>query len=124
MILCDTNIIIEVFKGNQSTIEDIHKIGIENMAISAITEMELYYGAFNKNELSKIKKALSSLEIIHINQDISYQAVDLIEKYSKSHSLRIPDSIIASTAIVENFKLFTYNLKDFNYIRNLRLYSN
>lgn len=122
MILCDTNIIIELLKGNQSTIKDITSIGLENIAISSITEMELYYGAFNKNELSRIKKALNSLEIIHINIGISNEAVNLIEKYSKSHSLQIPDSIIAATAIVDNFSLYTYNIKDFKYIKKLKLY--
>ncbi len=122
MVLCDTNIIIEVFKGEKTTIKEINNIGLNNISISSITEMELYFGAFNKKELNGIKKALSTLDIIHIDQAISNIAVDLIEKYSKSHSLTIPDSIIAATAVSHSVKLFTYNKKDFNYIRNLILY--
>ncbi len=45
----------------------------------------------------------------------------LIKKYAKSHSLDIPDALIAATAIVNNFKLFTYNLKDFKYIEDLHI---
>jgi hypothetical protein len=43
MILCDTNIIIEALKNNQSVIESIEEIGISNIAISSVTVMELYY---------------------------------------------------------------------------------
>ena len=60
MILCDTNIIIEIFKGNERTIEKIKTIGLENIVISSITVMELYFGALNKRELNRIKKDLSA----------------------------------------------------------------
>ena len=53
MILCDTNIIIEIFKGNERTIEKIKTIGLENIVISSISVMELYFGAFNKRELNR-----------------------------------------------------------------------
>ena len=41
--------------------------------------------------------------------------------YAKSHSLDIPDSIIASTALVLGGRIFTYNTKDFKYIDGLEL---
>ncbi len=123
MILCDTNIIIELFKGDTSTIAHVEKIGIENISISVITEMELLFGALNNNELRKIKKYLSSLEIVHVDMIISETAVGLIEKYSKSHHLQIPDSIIAATSLVYGMELFTYNIKDFKYIKNLKLHN-
>jgi predicted nucleic acid-binding protein len=37
MILCDTNIIIEVLKKNQAVIHTIEKIGLDKIAISAVT---------------------------------------------------------------------------------------
>jgi hypothetical protein len=123
MILCDTNIIIELFKGDKSTIVHVEKTGIENISISVITEMELLFGELNNNESRKIKKYLSSLEIVHVDMIISETAVGLIEKYSKSHHLQIPDSIIAATSIVYGRELFTYNIKDFKYIKNVRLYN-
>jgi len=122
MILCDTNIIIEAFKGNSATINELENIGLENIALSVITEMELYFGALNKRELKEIKKHLKSLQVLHINPEISQASVDLIEKYSKSHRLQIPDAIIAATSMVNKVELLTYNIKDFKYIQGLRLY--
>ncbi len=124
MILCDTNVIIEILKGNEKTIKNIESIGLENVAISSVTVMELYFGALNKKEMSKIKKHLKALNIVHFDNDISELSVSMIEGYSKSHGLQIPDAIIASTALSFEMKLFTLNLKDFKYIDGLNLYKN
>lgn len=122
MILCDTNVIIEVFKGNSTAIDELENIGFENIALSVITEMELYFGALNNRELKEIKKHLKSLQVLHINPEISQVSLDLIEKYSKSHHLQIPDAIIAATAMVNKVELLTYNVKDFKYIQGVKLY--
>jgi len=123
MILCDTNILIEVLKGDKKEIEIIEDIGLENIAISSITVMELYFGALNKRELNKIKKSLNVLNIVHFDSDISELAISMIEKYGKSHGLQIPDAIIAATAMSLGMPLFTLNLKDFRYIDGLSLFA-
>jgi len=118
-ILLDTNILIEILKGNQETISRVESI--DNIAISAISAMELYYGAFNKAEVKKLENFMTLFEIIDLNEQISQTSTRLIKTYAKSHNLDIPDSLIASTALVNNYKLFTYNLKDFRYINGIEL---
>ena len=51
MILCDTNILIEFYKNNPQITEELRRIGPNCLAISAITQAELYFGALNKAEL-------------------------------------------------------------------------
>ena len=63
-ILCDTDVIIEYLKGNEATKKNFDKLKNKNIALSAITLMELFYGALNKRELNKIKRALSEFDII------------------------------------------------------------
>lgn len=46
---------------------------------------------------------------------------NLIEKFSKSHGLQIPDALIAATALELGLPLSTANLKDFQYIPDLQL---
>jgi predicted nucleic acid-binding protein len=48
MILLDTNILIEFYKSNSKVLAEMRAIGQDAMAISVITQAELYYGAFNK----------------------------------------------------------------------------
>ncbi|MCG6538407.1 MAG: type II toxin-antitoxin system VapC family toxin [Syntrophales bacterium LBB04] len=123
MILCDTNVIIEVLKKNPVVIQTIEKIGLERIAVSVVTVMELYYGALHNAELKKIKRHLSSTRIYQIDEATSVAASELIEKYAKSHGLRIPDAFIAATSINCNLQLYTANTKDFIYIENINLFS-
>jgi len=51
-IILDTNILIEILKNNQDTIQKLESFS--EHYISAITKMELLYGARNKIELEKI----------------------------------------------------------------------
>ena len=120
MILLDTNILIEILKGDSKTVEKV-KYFNDFLYISSISKMELFYGALNKAELLKIEKFLHLFEAIEISESISKRATKLIKIYAKSHGLDIPDALIASCAIENNLKLFTYNIKDFKFIENLQL---
>lgn len=100
MILCDTNILIEFYKKNSRVIYELRRIGLDQLAVSAITQAELYYGAINKSELNKIKKHLGLLHFLSVDVMVSAQFIELMETYSLSHKLSIPDALIASTALV------------------------
>ncbi len=123
MILCDTNIFIEALKNNPSATDLLRRIGFQNISLSAVTLMELYFGAFNKKELSRIKNQLQHLEIMDLDKKITKIAINLIENYAKSHGLHIPDALIAATSICYRMELLTYNIKDFIFIEGIRLFS-
>ena len=97
-------------------------IGLDNVWISAITQMELLIGAFNKSELSKINKNISGLSVIAINDSIVSKAIQLIKQYTLSHGLALPDALIAATSIQLELELFTYNLKDYKFIEPIKLF--
>ena len=82
------------------------------------------YGALNKAELAKIKKGLNAIQIIHLDETISGKCLELLEGYSLSHNLDVPDALIAATAITHNLPLYTLNLKDFRFIEGIKLYLN
>jgi predicted nucleic acid-binding protein len=122
MILCDTDIIIELYRNNEQIITELKKIGEENIAISAITAGELFYGALNKSELKQIEKDIKSLDLRLIDEEVCKVFYNLMLEYSLSHKLGIPDAFIASTAIVNDLELFTLNVKHFKFIKGLKLY--
>ena len=123
MILCDTNILIEFYKGRADVIKTLSAVGVSNLAISVITVGELYFGARDKRELKALRTNLSLLLQIPIDEEISRLHIELLEKYSLSHKLGIPDALIAATAILHSIPLYTLNTKDFRYISGLNLYS-
>ena len=122
MILCDTNVIIEFYKNNTQITSNLRQIGFQNLAISDISVAELYYGAFNKDELRKIKENLALLQQIPISRDISLQFLNLMETYALSHKPSIPDLLIAATALKHQLSIFTLNVKDFRFIPDLAIY--
>ncbi|RMG70344.1 MAG: PIN domain-containing protein, partial [Nitrospirae bacterium] len=60
-------------------------------------------------------------KIIKLNEAITEIAIDLIEKYSKSHGLKIPDALIAATSVYLNSPLWTINKKDYRFIQEVKL---
>ena len=126
-VVCDTDVMIDYWdvsskRHSQTKIIIEDKIGLDNIVISAITKMELLMGASNKTEESIIKKKLGRFNIALINNDITILAIELFETYRLSQGLAIPDCFIGSTARILNLELFTYNLKDFRYMIELKLF--
>jgi tRNA(fMet)-specific endonuclease VapC len=119
-IVLDTNILIEILKNNAKVVAFLGESDT-SFAISSISTMELYYGAKDKKELQKLKKFTSFFEVIELDKPISSRATSLIEKYAKSHTLNIPDALIAATVLEYGFALWTLNRKDFHYIDDIKL---
>ncbi|MCG8323630.1 MAG: type II toxin-antitoxin system VapC family toxin [Cytophagales bacterium] len=122
LILCDTNIIIELYKGNPAILKTLKSIGQENITISIITAGELVYGALNKRELARIKKDIAHLPILDIDKAVCDKFLTLMSTYALSHQLSLPDGFIAATALAHQIPLYTLNKKDFKYIKGLKLY--
>jgi len=122
MILCDTNILIEIYRGNTTIIEAVKRIGQENIAVSDVTCAELLFGARDKKELQTIRKDLNKLTVLPIQSSVSKLAVELVEKYALSHKLSLPDALIASTAIIHGIQLHTLNIKDFRFLEDVKLF--
>lgn len=57
MILCDTNILIELYKNNANVTHALRSVGPENLAISVVTQAEMYFGALDRAEMQQIKKS-------------------------------------------------------------------
>jgi predicted nucleic acid-binding protein len=122
MILCDTNILIEFYKNTPYILQEFRHIGYTQLAISVITQAELYFGALNKAELHKIKRHLSLLTSFPVTKTISTKFLELMEAYCLSHKLSLPDAIIAATAMTHKIELYTFDRKDFQYIPEIRFY--
>lgn len=121
-VICDTNVLIQHFKNDSATIEEMKKIGSENVLLPSVVLMEIFQGMTSKSELLKVKKKLSNYNILHFNEQTSFKAMNLVEKFNLSHNLQMPDAIIGAMSIVYDLPLFTYNIKDFRYLPKLKLY--
>lgn len=119
--LCDTCVLIDFLKGKAEIKQKLSKDREQGLGMSSVTYMELMVGALNKREVGIIKKAFADFEIIEISEAISIKARTLIEKFTKSHRLQIPDALIGATALELGLPLYTSNVKDFQFIPDLSL---
>ncbi len=124
MVICDSDVLIEFLdRGNDKVSEKLLRAGFQNLCISAVTAGELLVGARDKNHFRRLQDFISDLILIPITNDISKVYLNLIKQYSLSHRLKVQDALIASTALVFDFELYTSNKKDFRFIKGLRLLS-
>lgn len=122
IILCDTNILFELFKGNSVIKNALNNISNENIAFSIITHAEAYAGS-SKENLKTVKSFFSKHQLYHLDKTSSEIFNGLIQSNHTRHSKWIPDALIASIAICNGLELYTLNRKDFDFIPNLKLYN-
>ncbi|RYZ57394.1 MAG: type II toxin-antitoxin system VapC family toxin [Chitinophagaceae bacterium] len=112
--LLDTNIILYILGGNETLANHLHQKGLY---ASFVSEIELLsFGRLTAREEKSIKEFLLQFRIIDIDQSIKQEAISL----RKAYSLKLPDCIIAATAITLQLTLITAD-KQYRQIENLPL---
>ncbi len=120
-ILVDTDILIKVFRGNTSHKKTLDKEE-NNLAISSVTFLELLFGLKTKRRVIDLKKQVRAYHLIHISEAISVKAIEIVSTYTTMASIKTADTLIAATALINNLKLYTDNVSDFDFIKGLKLY--
>jgi predicted nucleic acid-binding protein len=115
--LTDTNVFSEIFKGNADVKTFVE--GLEN-SVDAAVYVECLQGSKGNQEKIIIKKYLSRFPIFYHTPDISKQTIALIDQYSNSHGLLLPDAQIAAVCFEYDLTLITYNVGDFKFIDGLK----
>jgi len=123
MILLDTDVCIEILRGNQQVIEQRSNCD-ERVAICFMTVGELYYGAERSDNKAKndnlIEEFLLSIDIINTDIEIVKKFGKLkANLYDKDIMLPDADILIAAVALSKCSKLITGNTKHFEKFQNL-----
>ncbi|HXH69955.1 MAG TPA: PIN domain-containing protein [Pyrinomonadaceae bacterium] len=116
--LLDTNVLSKIFYGNVDV-----KNFVDNLetGIETIVYIECIQGSISNSDKKRIKGSLQNLKFYSLTNDIAQKSIELIDTYSNTRGLLLADAIIAATALHYDLILITYNLKDFQFIRNLKL---
>ena len=111
MILCDTNILIEVYRKNANVISALENIARNTpIVISDVTKAEMLVGSRNKREMQILVNELEQLRCFPVQSEISAYSIKLLIKYHLSHGLDFHDALIAATAIYYDIELYTLNV--------------
>ena len=112
--LIDTNVLIDAQMGrfSKKALNFLAEVINENFIVSFITFIE-YLGY--KDITKSSEEFIALAEVIEIDKFIIQNCIDL----RKSYKIKLPDAIIAATALARNLILITNNEKDFVAVQNL-----
>ena len=100
-VCIDTNICIYLLNGDAVLAELLQD---QHIYLSIITEMELYaYHGDNSSALRILNNFLQSVSVINIDEKVKLSTIEI----RKKTKLRLPDSIIAASALTYNLPLIT-----------------
>lgn len=115
-LLIDSNIALYYLAGDKKLSGLLDNVVIH---VSFITELELLsYPDVETKERKEVEKFIDDCVIIDINHHIKKEAIAI---WNESN-LKLPDSIIAGTAISEQLAFLSAD-KDFKQVNDLYLYS-
>lgn len=115
--LIDSNAIIDFCNGNLSEKGKDFLLNIKP-EISIITNIELFSSNnIPEKEFDLLKKFVAFSNVFPVNETL----IDSTITIRLIHKIKLPDAIIAATAIVNNLTLITRNTKDFMNIKDLKL---
>jgi predicted nucleic acid-binding protein len=118
MYLLDTNTVIYFCNSKLPEKSRAFLFGIDP-AISVITNIELFASAKIPVEEQLILEGFVSICTVYreIDPTIVVNAVSIRQRFKT----KLPDAIIAATALAHNLTLITHNLSDFERIEGLQL---
>jgi toxin FitB len=109
-ILLDTDVLVDHLRGHRRLIA-----GKDELHVSAVTRAELFSG--RGAEEARIRRLLHPMVGLPVNDAIAVRAGRL----RRDTTRRLPDALIAATALEHRLTLVTRNSRDFEGIRGLKL---
>jgi predicted nucleic acid-binding protein len=106
-IIFDSNILINLFNKKIDALSFLERFQKCKRYISVITEMELLsYSEMTPQEEEEIRLFLKTCRIIHLSRKIKDEGI----KFRKTIKRKLPDSIIAATAVIYGLKLISNDM--------------
>lgn len=118
--LLDSNAVMGYLNkdSTQGFIGQFEQALVEGAAVSVITTIEvLGWRGHDTTSRASAESLLRCLEEMPLSISVVQQAIALRSKYS----IKLPDAVIAATALTANLKLMTRNQTDFEHIAGLTI---
>lgn len=119
--LWDTNTVIYYLQGHFLHAAElfIDKLLVRSQpAVSVITEVELLcWKTANAKDLEVLHNFINDIQVFELEKPIKLQTA----KIRRVYKIKLPDAIIAATALVYNLTLLTSNVADFKKITDLKI---
>jgi len=85
--------------------------------ISVITKIEVLRFNTSDKVYSVLQSFINESTVFELTEDVVNKTISVC----KAHKIKLPDAVIAATALVNDLTLVTRNVSDFKSIENLEL---
>lgn len=130
--LIDTNIVIYTLQSKEehkkvvNFMDKIYDDDKIDVLYSVVVEAEVFSRELAQEVKEKVDILLSEARIVKVDSDIARKAGEIRAKgKALGYSIKLPDALIAATAIIENATLVTHNPDDFrkiNQFENINIF--
>jgi predicted nucleic acid-binding protein len=108
----DTSVLVDVLRKDATALAWFASNATGARA-SVISLTELYLGVRRQKEERDLLDVERLVRALPVDRDIAVRAGAFVRHYGPSHSLDVPDAIIAATAEQHGLRLATLNVKHF-----------
>lgn len=118
MILLDTNILIYLRNGrlNEKTIDLLRSSTLASCNI--IVAEVLGFKLIDRDDAAYFKGLFESMKNLPFDDAVTEKVIEL----RQTVNIKLPDAIIAATALSNNAELWTHNTDDFRAVAGLQLF--
>lgn len=119
--LIDTNVVIGYLDGkiDSDGMSFMHPIIDTTPNISIINKIEILRFNTSENDYKMLLSFVEASNVLNLTEDIIQTTISIC----KLTKIKLPDAIIAATALAHNLILITRNTADFKKIETLELYN-
>lgn len=120
--LIDTSVVIKYLNASFSadSLNMLDQIIDQESRISFITEIELQvWNPVNPDDISIYQEFVASSQVIGIDSNIIKETI----RIRKQCRIKLPDALIAATALVNDLMLIADNDKDYGKVSNLKYFN-
>ncbi|MDO7845853.1 type II toxin-antitoxin system VapC family toxin [Hymenobacter sp. M29] len=116
--LVDTNVIIDLVLGRLPSASAVWldtQLAAQRVAISIITRIELLGKVVPVPESAFLQSFVQSVAVLPLDELVTQETIRLRQQ----HRIKLPDAIIAATALAYGLPLLTRNVSDFQALPGL-----
>ena len=118
-MLVDSNVIID-YVSNRIPEKSAKQLDIyfnSNFSVSIVSKIEVLGFNTQEYELKQLESFIQLSSIVYIDEAVAVKTIEI----RRMKRIKLPDAIIAATALVLNCILLSHNSTDFNKIEGLQV---
>jgi predicted nucleic acid-binding protein len=118
-MLVDSNVIID-YVSNRIPEKSAKQLDIyfnSNFSVSIISKIEVLGFNTQEFELEQLESFIQLSSIVYIDEAVADKTIEI----RRMKRIKLPDAIIAATALVQNCILLSHNTTDYNKIEGLQV---